>query len=173
MEIVTGEITVTDPNNGINERALYYTRKGIWHAFLTYPDEEDGIISCTPFSSLILVHENFLERPFYPEDWEVDYARVDFLQLGVYDTIVFPEKQGIAGKLELQEAYSDFFEANKRAVSKYSYGFYEENGICMQVNASGRKFPAFHYENDRGFTVAIWVDMYDGETFEQFNYLDK
>lgn len=168
IEVDSGELIVRDPFDSIKDLE-FRTKKGKWHAFATFPNEEDQMMYDTAITSFLLVHEEYLELRLTPEDWATHSIKIHSNLIGVFDASIVPEKTPFKGTLEKANEIDEFMKENNRIIQNKEYGFYKKNGIVIQDRRHLGKYPVFTYSNNRGFVIAVWIDFLEGEVFEAFN----
>lgn len=169
IEIDSGEIIVRDPHENIVKDHEYRTKKGNWYVYATVPNEQDQMMYDTYITSVLIVHEEYLDLRLTPEDWDAYSIKIHSDQIGIYDASVVPEKTPFKGTLEKAQETEEFISETNRIVNTKEYGFYKNNGIIIKDMRRAGKYPIFTYSNNRGFVIAVWIDFLEGEVFESFN----
>ncbi|MBD3350431.1 MAG: hypothetical protein GF364_02990 [Candidatus Lokiarchaeota archaeon] len=170
IEIKSGQIAIKDPYLEINQDTTYRVRKGIWKILLVNCSTYDVPISNKGLNSVILVHEKYVNMLMIPEDWQIQLAKIEGNQIGIYDAGLLPENSKTQGQLERKAEFDSFYKQNRK-LNKYSdLSLFNHSGIVIKLINNDIRVPIFSYKNNRGFVITFWIDFTEGDLFEILNY---
>jgi Leucine-rich repeat (LRR) protein len=153
FEVITGEISVIDPWVGGDPQLTIHVPKGKWFAYYLHSFDSPSQIN-----SLLAVHERFVDRYIFPDDWLEGHLRIESKQCGIYDNFILPDSN--------EEKYDLFYNENEIITTDNTIGLFGNYGVVSSAPENDL-YPVFSLPNDRGFIVAVWI------VFKKTKNIDK